>query len=119
MMNQIFEKGRIVKGKVTGITNYGIFINFDNGYNGLIHISEISDNFVKDINIFAKMGEIIPCKILEIDSNNKLNKLTLKNLDYEYRRDNHFNKGFEILKEKLPIWISQKINEIQENNKIL
>ncbi|MCI8574981.1 MAG: S1 RNA-binding domain-containing protein [Bacilli bacterium] len=118
-MNQIFERGRIVRGKVTGITNYGIFVGFDNGYKGLIHISEISDNFVKDINNFAKIGEIIPCKIFEIDSQNKVVKLTLKKFDYEYRRESHYNKDFEILKEKLPYWISYKIKEINKNGNII
>ena len=116
-VNQIFEKGRIVKGKVTGITNYGIFVGFYNGFKGLIHISEISDNFVKNINNFAQIGEIIPCKIFELDSQNKIVKLTLKKLDYEYRRENHYNKEFKVLEEKLPIWILEKIREMEAYDK--
>ena len=45
-----YEKGKIVTGHVTGIEKYGIFVNLDEFYSGLIHISEISDGFVKDIN---------------------------------------------------------------------
>lgn len=42
-----FKKGEIIKGTVTGIEKYGIFVNLDNYYTGLIHISEISNFFVK------------------------------------------------------------------------
>ena len=68
-MTQI-KVGDIVTGKVTGIENYGIFVNFGE-YNGLIHISEISSNFVKDVHEFAKIGEEIKGKVLEIDEKNK------------------------------------------------
>ncbi len=116
-MNQIFERGRIVKGKVTGIKKYGIFVIFENGYKGLIHISEISDYYINDINTYANIGEIIPCKILAIDTQTKEAKLTLKNLDYEYRRARHFNKNFNILNKNLSYWIEEKIKEIKRNNK--
>lgn len=112
-MNQIFERGRIVKGKVSGIKNYGIFVSFDNGYTGMIHISEVSDAYVKDINAYAKIGEIIPCKIIEMDSENRRVKLTLKNLDYLLRREKHFNQNFEILSQKLPQWMEEKMKEIK------
>ena len=81
-MNLIFEPGRIVKGKVTGIKKYGIFVSFENEYTGMIHISEISENFVKDLNDYARIGELIPCKILEVKKEDKKAKLTIKNLDY-------------------------------------
>ena len=44
-----YKVGNIVKGTVSGIETYGAFINFDEYYSRLIHISEISDNFVKNI----------------------------------------------------------------------
>ena len=52
-----YKVGNIVKGTVNGIETYGAFINFDEYYSGLIHISEISDNFVKNINDFIKVGD--------------------------------------------------------------
>ena len=47
-MNE-YKKGDIITGKVTGFEKYGIFLAFENGYTGLIHISELSENFVKDV----------------------------------------------------------------------
>ena len=49
-----YKVNDIVEGLVTGITEYGIFVSLDEYYSGLIHISEISDNFVRDINNFVK-----------------------------------------------------------------
>ena len=42
-----YDKGKIVTGQVTGIEKYGIFVSLDEFYSGLIHISEISDGFVR------------------------------------------------------------------------
>ena len=47
-----YENGKIVTGCVTGIENYGIFVSLDEYYSGLIHISEISHGFVKDVHDF-------------------------------------------------------------------
>ena len=51
--------GSVVKGEVTGVESYGIFVKLDNNYTGLVHISEITERFVKDINNYAKIGEEI------------------------------------------------------------
>ena len=45
----MYKIGDIVKGKVTGIENYGIFLLMEDGYTGLIHISEISEKFVRNV----------------------------------------------------------------------
>ena len=59
-----YRKEQIVEGVVTGIEDYGIFVNIDNEYTGLIHISEISDDFVRNINDYVNKGDIlINCKI--------------------------------------------------------
>jgi len=44
------EVGSKLQGKVTGITNFGAFVELPNGSTGLVHISEVADNYVKDIN---------------------------------------------------------------------
>ena len=48
-----YTKGKIIQGTVTGIETYGIFVSLDEYYSGLIHISEVSHNFVKDINDYV------------------------------------------------------------------
>ena len=58
-----YENGKIIKGCVTGIESYGIFMSFDEYYSGLIHISEISNNFVRNVNDYVNIGETIRVKI--------------------------------------------------------
>ena len=78
-----YKVGSIIKGQVTGIEKYGIFINIDPWYDGLIHISEISQGFVKDINDYVKIGDTIYCQILEVDEDNLQLKLSIKNINYK------------------------------------
>lgn len=66
------EEGKIVKGKVTGITNFGAFVELDDGVTGLVHISEVSTSYVKDINDHIKVGDIVDVKILAPDKKGKI-----------------------------------------------
>ena len=115
----IFNPGDIIKGQVTGIENYGIFINVDDDNSGLIHISEISEGFVKDINDFVKIGETIYCRVLEYDKDNHNLKLSIKNINYRIKKGkDKFNetvRGFSPLKDNLDKWIEEKKQEIEKN----
>lgn len=110
-----YEIGSIIKGQVSGIENYGIFVNFDGPYSGLIHISEISTGFVKEVQDYVSVGEEIFCKIIEIDENNNHLKLSIKDINYKTDgslQKNDFDAGFKPLKEQLPIWTKEKLEEI-------
>ncbi len=61
------EVGQIVEGKVTGITNFGAFIELSNGQTGLVHISEVADEYVKDVNHFLKQNDLVKVKVLNLD----------------------------------------------------
>ncbi len=114
----MYEVGDIIKVNVTGIEKYGVFVNIDSDYNGLIHISEISDNFVRDINDYVKVGDTIKCKILEIDDLNYQMKMSIKGIDYQVKRHGkkvkELGRGFEPLKENLDIWIKAKLKELNK-----
>ncbi|WP_300408963.1 S1 RNA-binding domain-containing protein [Lagierella sp.] len=58
--------GQILEGKVTGITKFGAFVSFPEGENGLVHISEISDEYVEKIEDFLKKDDIVKVKVLSI-----------------------------------------------------
>lgn len=66
------EIGAIVEGEVTGITNFGAFIQLPEGKVGLVHISEVSNAYVKDINDFLKKHDKVKVKLLTIDGNGKI-----------------------------------------------
>lgn len=118
-----YKKGKIVRGTVTGIENYGVFVSLDEFYSGLIHISEISNGFVKDINNFVKIGESIYVEILEVDEESCHLKLSIKNITYQGNSNEKKKKivetkhGFHTLAYKLPFWIEKNLKKIQNNQK--
>ena len=61
------EIGAVVEAKVTGITEYGAFVEFDGGKSGMIHISEVASGFVKDINEHLRVGQVIKAKIISVN----------------------------------------------------
>ena len=107
-----YSKDEIIEGLVTGIENYGIFVGLDEYYSGLIHISEISDGYVRDINNFVNIGETIKVRVLDSDDDTFHVKLSIKNLDYRINRRNtkikETGSGFEILKNNLNKWIEER-----------
>lgn len=78
------EVGAIIEGVVTGITNFGAFVTLPNGKTGLVHISEIADAYVKDINDYVKRNEKVQVKVLSVDPSGKIG-LSMKQADPNYR----------------------------------
>ncbi|MBR4178963.1 MAG: S1 RNA-binding domain-containing protein [Bacilli bacterium] len=112
--------GDSVKGEVTGITSYGVFVKLENGYDGLIHISEISDKFVNNIEKLYIAGDIIEAKVIEIDDDKKQIKLSVKDFNKKSRKRQPIQekgKGFEPLKEKLDVWVKEKLEELEKSTK--
>ncbi len=66
------EKGAVVNGKVTGITKFGAFVELDGGGSGLCHISEIADDYVKNVSDFLEERQEVKVKVIEIDSKGKI-----------------------------------------------
>ncbi len=67
------EVGKIYAGRITKITNFGAFCEILPGKEGLIHISEVADKYVKDITTVLKVGDEVKVKLVEIDELGRLN----------------------------------------------
>ncbi|MGI6324607.1 MAG: S1 RNA-binding domain-containing protein [Bacilli bacterium] len=111
------KPGKIVIGSVTGIVSYGVFVNLDEYYNGLIHISEISSDYVKNINDYVNIGEKIFVKVIDVDDESYQVKLSIKDIDYKIKTQSNkkireTKYGFKLLQEKLPQWVEKKMSEI-------
>ncbi len=114
-----FKEKDIVTATVTGVQKYGAFVNIDDEYDGLIHISEISYGFVKNVNDYIKVGDKIYAEVVGINNDNNQLKLSIKDIDYKkdgsrLKRMAETKSGFEPLKEHLDIWIKDKIKEITD-----
>lgn len=79
------EVGSIVEGTVTGITHFGAFVELSNGQTGLVHISEVANTYVKDINEYLKKQDKVKVKVLSVDSGGKIG-LSIKQAVAGYRR---------------------------------
>lgn len=66
------EIGEILEGKVTGITKFGAFVELPEGKTGMVHISEVSNSYVEDINQFLKEGDTVKVKVINITEEGKI-----------------------------------------------
>lgn len=64
--------GQIVEGKITGITNFGVFADIGEGKSGMVHISEVARTYVNDINEHVKIGDTVKMKVLNIGEDGKI-----------------------------------------------
>lgn len=72
--------GNIINGKVTGITNFGAFVEAEDGSRGMIHISEISRSYVEDIRSVLRVGQAVTVKVISVSDDGKI-ALSLKQLE--------------------------------------
>ncbi|HLS34835.1 MAG TPA: S1 domain-containing RNA-binding protein [Bacillota bacterium] len=80
------EVGSKVKGKVTGITNFGAFVEIAENKTGLVHISEVADTYVKDINDFLAVGEEVKVKVINVGNDGKIGLSIKKAQDRNQRQ---------------------------------
>ncbi len=116
-----YQEKDIVEGIITSVKKYGVFLSFDGAYSGLLHISEISNNFVNNIQKYFHCGDTIKVYVKSIDENTKFLSVSLKRLPEElnvykeispskkitsYLRDIDFKK----LGKSLPKMIEEELN---------
>lgn len=66
------EEGAIVSGKVTGLTDFGAFVELEGGKTGMIHISEVAPNYVKDIREHLSVGQEVKVKVITVSPEGKI-----------------------------------------------
>ncbi|ATD31703.1 RNA-binding protein S1 [Macrococcoides bohemicum] len=66
------EVGNKLKGKVTGVKNFGAFVELPEGKSGLVHISEVADSYVENIAEHLKVGDEVEVKVLTIGDDGKI-----------------------------------------------
>ena len=116
--------GDIVECVVTGVQSYGAFVLIDNRINGLIHISEISKGYVRNIEDFVRVGETIFVKILEIDEENLRAKVSLKEIREVNKRERYmrlprFKQRINLKKYSCGTLFERLNSQIEETYKLL
>ncbi len=83
----MLEIGQIVEGKVTGLTSFGAFVSLPEGKSGMVHISEVSNAFVKEIKDHLSEGQDVKVKIIGISDEGKISLSIKKAMPEEQQRD--------------------------------
>jgi len=78
-----YARGTIVHGKVTSVTDFGIFIELEEGIEGLIHVSELSKEKIDSPKDFAEVGTELEAAVLQVDTVDRKIALSVKNLDVQ------------------------------------
>lgn len=120
-MTSKIEEGQIIDGKVTGIQPYGAFVALNEEVQGLVHISEVTHGYVKDISEHLTVGDEVKVKVLNIDEKNnkvslsirateeapKVQKQAPKKQQAAVQQQDDGSAGFNTLKDKLEEWLKQ------------
>ena len=109
----MIKKGEIVYGKITNILGYGAFVSVGE-YDGLVHISEFSDNYVRNIYDYVKVGQQVKLKVLDVDENSKKLRLSYKFLNKLRGVKGDIPKyhiGFKTLQDNIDGFIKKQLKE--------
>ena len=117
------EIGELLIGRVESVKPYALFLVFDDGEKGLLHISEISDSYIRDIERFGTEGDQLKVKVLAIDAHNGFMRVSLKQVPSEEQFSTHTNEkrhipnvskeSFKDLEEHLPEWIEEALKKAE------
>lgn len=112
------EEGAILNGKVTGLTDFGAFVELEGGKTGMIHISEVASNYVKDIKDHLSVGQEVKTKIISISPEGKIS-LSIKRLEEQPKeqRPQRPQKPRGERRSSPNVWNGQKSNAPAEGEK--
>lgn len=102
-MTSKFEAGQIIDGKVTGIQPYGAFVALDEENQGLVHISEITHGYVKDINEHLTVGDDVKVKVMNVDEANNKVSLSIRATEEAPKKQPAKEKKHNLLSNKTMI----------------
>ena len=121
-----YKVGDILIGKVNQVRPYALFLSFEGGVHGLLHISELSDDYIRDIERFGTVGDEMKVKVLSIDPENGFLRVSYKAIPDSEKYSTHNSDRRELpqfdeadftdLEKKLPEWINETLMKAKEDN---
>ena len=123
----LVELGNVIEGKVSGITKFGAFIQLPEGKTGLVHISEVAEEYVKDINAHLKENQMVKVRVISVDNNGKIS-LSIKKaaepkpiirsrkpMDVDWNRGSSDNMSFEDRLSKFMKDSDEKLHDLKKS----
>ena len=119
-----YEVGQLIIGTVAKVKPFALFMEFDGGVQGLLHISEISDSYIRDIEKYGRVGDRMKVKVVSVDESNGFLRVSLKQVPSEEAFSTHDNNvrsvpqagenDFKPLASRLHKWIEQTLQEAEK-----
>ena len=109
----MLEIGSIVDGKITGLTGFGAFVALPDGNSGMVHISEVSSTFVKDIKEVLKEGQEVKVKIISVSDEGKIS-LSIKKAVEENAPSRQRQNNFQKKNRNANVWQGQPQKQATE-----
>ncbi|SFF03664.1 S1 domain-containing RNA-binding protein [Alteribacillus iranensis] len=114
------EVGSKVQGKVTGITNFGAFVELPDGKTGLVHISEVADKYVEDINQFLSVGDEVTVKVMKVEDDGKIGlsirKAQERPKEERQRGGDRRGQGKKPRTQQRPLSFEEKMNRFMKDS---
>jgi S1 RNA binding domain protein len=105
--------GSILEGVVTGITNFGAFVQLPGGETGLVHISEVANSYVRDINDFLKKSDPVKVKVLSLDGEGKIG-LSIRQAMVKSARRGYRHEERATFEDKLARFMKESDERLQD-----
>ena len=90
-----YQPGQVISGKVTKITNFGVFVGLEDGLEGLLHISELSDDKIDNPEELVKVGDELEVKVLRVDTEERKIGLSRRRIDWSEEQEREAKKAEE------------------------
>ena len=122
--------GSVLEGKITGITNFGAFVELEGKKTGMVHISEVSSNYVKDIKEHLKEGQTVKVKVLSVGEDGKISlsikraeepareqasKAPRHNCNNDFQKKNSAPMSFEDMMNKFKQTSDEKMSDLKRS----
>src|SRR6056297_1717685 len=102
------NKGDIVKGRITNIKPYGAFVKVEDKHDGLIHISEISDGYVRNIEDYLTVGDEVTVEVIKVQGDKISFSYKSQNKTGRKKREStELKTGFRPLEEQMKAWVDK------------
>ncbi|MGY3750274.1 CvfD/Ygs/GSP13 family RNA-binding post-transcriptional regulator [Vagococcus acidifermentans] len=116
-----YKIGMTVRGNITGIQSYGAFVSLGNGEQGLIHVSEVKNGYIKNIGDTLKVGQQVDVLVIDIDEYSQKISLSLRALETKgyfrssrkkrYATNKNKKIGFKSIAQALPGWMDEALQK--------
>ena len=110
------EIGAILEGKVTGITNFGAFVELPDKTTGMVHISEVSNSFIKDIHEVLKENDTVKVKVIDVNEKGKVALSIKKALPKEEMPEKPKKNFNDRSKSRPQVWTGQRRRDLKKNS---